>query len=120
MALELQVVAGGSASSGSGASAPAAQGGAGEASRGSQNVLGFLGIGVIAIAVLAAVVYPFTKHRLASQPVGRPRLTVEPRARRLVAELADLEEAREAGELDQLSYERQRAETYEAIRSLWD
>ncbi len=118
--MELQVVAGASSSAMSGASATGAQTGSDGVAKGSQEVLGLLGIGVIALAVLAAVVYPLTSRRLETAPVKRPRLMAEPNARRLLAELADLEEARDAGQLDQVAYERQRSEKYQAIRSVWD
>ncbi len=39
------------------------------------------------------------------------------KARGLLAELADLEDAFEAGEVDEFSYERQRAAIYEELKA---
>jgi hypothetical protein len=45
-------------------------------------------------------------------------LASNPQARPLLAELAGLEEAFEAGQVDEETYQRQRTEKWEALRSL--
>jgi hypothetical protein len=40
------------------------------------------------------------------------------KARRLLAELSDLEEGFEAGQIDEETYQRERAAKYEALKSL--
>ena len=98
-----------------------------------QELLRGLGFGLAILAVLGAVIYTLlTAHPLRSAPglptVGsRPpaatlptvaALASNPQARPLLAELADLEEAFEAGQVDEETYRRQRAEKWEALRSL--
>jgi len=95
-----------------------------------QGLLRGLGFGLACLAVLAAVLYPLlTAHPLHSAP-GLPSvgsqppaaaastLASNPQARPLLVDLADLEEAFEAGQLDDETYQRQRTEKWEALRSL--
>jgi hypothetical protein len=42
----------------------------------------------------------------------------DPKARRLLAELADLEEGFESGQIDEATYQRERAAKYEALKAL--
>ena len=90
---------------------------AGASARGNQRLLLWIGFGLAALAVLGAVIYPLATQRLASTPGSTQDLASNPKARRLLAELADLEETFEAGQIDEASYERQRAELYEELRS---
>lgn len=118
--MELETDATGASSAMPGTSTAGAQGESAAAGRGHQKLLGWAGIGLVALMLIAAVVYPAASRPLAAVPARRPDLRREPRARRLVAELADLEDACEAGDLDQASYERRRSDIHRAIRSLWD
>jgi hypothetical protein len=90
----------------------------GAPTKGSQSLLRWLGFGLALLAVVGAVVYP----QLSKQPAPARRsasaLASAPEARRLLAELADLEVAFEEGRMDEASYERRRAEIYEKLRTL--
>jgi len=117
--------------------------GAGKPITDNQGLLRGLGFGLAGLAVLGAVIYPLlTAHPLRSpsdavlrdrcapglpsvdsrpQAVALPTvatLASNPQARPLLAELADLEEAFEAGQVDEETYQRHRAEKWEALRSL--
>jgi hypothetical protein len=91
---------------------------AGAATRGSQRLLLWIGIGLAALAVLAAMLYSQVTRPAVRAPVSGPNLSKDPAARRLVAELASLEESFEAGDLDDATYERQRSGLLEELRSL--
>jgi hypothetical protein len=67
---------------------------------------------------VGAVVYSLATRRPSAAPALRRSLTSDPKARRLLADLADLESAFESGQVNQTTYERRRAELYEAIKSL--
>ena len=108
--------AGGAGTSGMPPSSGQAVGGAG--TRGNQRLLLWIGVGLAALAVLAAVLYPQVTRRVAHAPVSGPSLSKDPKARRLVAEIASLEESFEAGDLDGATYERRRSDLYEELRSL--
>lgn len=87
------------------------------AGEGQQGLLRVLGIVLVCLAVGAVVVYPLaTRRPRAAVPAAAPALS-SPRRRRLLEGLADLEDAREEGRLDEADYERQRARLYEALRS---
>jgi hypothetical protein len=118
--MELEAMAGQSSPEVSGASTTGAESESDLPRRGHQEVLGLIGIGVVLLSVLGAVVYPLSARSPAIAPVRSPKLSAEPQVRRFLTELADLEEAHEAGEVDEATYERQRSETYGAIRSLWE
>jgi hypothetical protein len=98
--------------------ATSGQGMTGVSTRGNQRVLLPIGAALAAFAVLGAVLYPQVTRRVAPVPVSGPNLTADPEARRLVAELASLEESFEAGELDEAAYERRRSDLYEELTSL--
>lgn len=85
--------------------------------RGSQGMLRGLGLALVVLVLFGAIVYALSTRRLPSAAVQAPDLASDPKARRLLAELADLEEAREAGEVDEAAYERRRGEIYEALKS---
>ena len=87
-------------------------------SQGSQEQLRWLGFALTGLVVIGAVVYPLVR-RSASAPSKNFDPTADPEARRLLAELADLEDEMEAGEMDETTYRRLRSEKQEAIRSLW-
>jgi hypothetical protein len=90
---------------------------AGTSSRGSQEILRWLGFGLVALAVIGLVVYAATKNQQPPAPANAPNLSSDPETRKMLAELADLEDAFEAGRVDETSYERQRSELHEAIKS---
>jgi hypothetical protein len=90
----------------------------GASSRGSQGLLLWIGFGLAALAVIGAVVYPLFSQPGASEPESTLDLSSDPKARRLVVELADLNDAFEAGEIDEASYERQRTDKVAELKSL--
>jgi hypothetical protein len=102
------------------AAAPGGQSVTGASAKGSQALLRWLGFALAGLAVLGAVVYPLAVRRTASArvPGSAPRLAANPKARPLLADLAALEEAFEAGQIDQETYERQRAEKYELLKAV--
>ena len=71
-----------------------------------------------AAAVAGVLVYTATTVRPAARQQARPRLSANPKARMLLHRLADLEDVLEAGEVDEASYERQRAEITRELKSL--
>ena len=85
---------------------------------GSQELLRWLGFGLVGLAVVGAIVYAASSNKLPPAPTSDPDLSADPEARRLLAELADLEDALEAGQVDEATYEHQRTELHEAIKSL--
>jgi hypothetical protein len=68
--------------------------------------------------VLGALIYPLATGRQAKAPDDVPGVAQTPASRKLVSELADLEEAFEAGTLDEEGFERQRAEILESLKTL--
>jgi len=90
------------------------------AEEGQQSLLRTLGLLLAGLAVVAAVVYPLvTKRPRAALPAAaRPGAASgsSPRRQRLIAELADLEDARDAGRVDEAAYEQRRAQIYEELR----
>jgi hypothetical protein len=91
--------------------------------RGNQELLRWLGFALAGLAVLGAVAYPLAVRRA---PVSAPSLAADPRARPLlrstaseaVADLVALEQAFETGQIDEETYERQRAEKYEGLKGV--
>jgi len=86
-----------------------------------QELLRGLGFGLAILAVLGVVIYTLLtaeRRRPATALPTVAALASNPQARSLLAELADLEEAFEAGQVDEETYRRQRAEKWEALRSL--
>jgi hypothetical protein len=85
---------------------------------GNQGLLRWLGLGLAVLAGVGALVYAVASRRPAAAPQAHASLTANPKARRLLADLADLEAAFEADQIDAATYERQRADKYEALKSL--
>ena len=98
--------------------APEATAPAGE---GQQGLMQILGIALALLTVAAAVVYPLARRPLAGARAaagpGLPEGLSSPGRRRLLEELADLEDAHEEGHLDEADYEQQRAQLYDALRT---
>lgn len=86
--------------------------------RGNQPLILWLGVGLAALAVIAVVVYSMTARQPAAATSGGVDLASNPKAQGQLVELADLEEAFEAGEVDEAAYEHRRTEIYEELRSL--
>lgn len=108
--VRLELVRGATAESGppSGMSGTASGGGA---VGGGQRFLRWLGVVLAGLAVAAALAYP------SLAPGGTATVDRSARqAQRLLDDLAALEEAVEAGEIDRETYERRRVELYRAIR----
>jgi hypothetical protein len=91
---------------------------AGTSTRGSQALLRWLGFGLVALAVVGVVFYGATRSQPPRAAGSVPSLSANPETRKLLAELADLEDAFEAGRVDEADYERQRTDLHEAIKSL--
>jgi hypothetical protein len=86
-------------------------------SEGSQDVLRYLGWGMAALAVVGAAGYSLgTRQRWPSRR-GAADPTTRPEVRKLLADLADLEEAYEAGQIEESQYRRRRAEIYGSLKS---
>jgi hypothetical protein len=86
--------------------------------KGNQALLRWLGLGVLALAVVGAVVFSISKRERPATPTGAQHIQADPQARQLLRELADIEDAYEAGDLDRATYQRQKAAKYRALRSL--
>jgi len=90
---------------------------------GSQGTLLWIGVVLAFLFAAGALVYPALARRptrasaAAQAAAPAARLASDPEARRLLAELADLEDAREAGDIEDAAYEQRRAELYEALRA---
>ena len=87
------------------------------AARGNQELLRWLGMGLAALAVVGVVVYAASSKPAVRTGVVEQDLTADPEARRLVVELADLEDAFDAGQVDETTYERRRAEITRELKS---
>jgi hypothetical protein len=92
-------------------------GGAGSSTRGNQGVLLWLGAALAFLAVLGAAIVPQVTRKPV-KPRRQLRLASDPTTRPLIVELADLQEAFDKGELDQVRYEQERARIYEELRSV--
>jgi hypothetical protein len=86
--------------------------------RGNQTVILWLGVGLAVLAVAGVVVYSMAARPPAAEAAGAADLASNPEAQAQLAQLVDLEDAFEAGQVDEGDYERRRAEIYEEIRSL--
>jgi hypothetical protein len=86
--------------------------------RGNQLLILWIGVGLAVLAVAGVVVYSMAAGPPAVAAAGRADLASNPKARGQLAALADLEDAFEAGQVNEVAYERRRAELYEEIRSL--
>jgi hypothetical protein len=119
LALELIPVAEVSGDTGT-AEAPASSGErmTGATPRGNQPLILWLGVGLSVLAVAGVVVYSVVSRPRAVAEAGAADLASDPEAKAQLAELADLEDAFQAGQVDEAAYERRRAEIYEEIRSL--
>jgi hypothetical protein len=84
---------------------------------GNQGLLRGVGFGLAALAVVAAVVYPFTARRSPSARKRGPGIGATPKDRELLSELARLEEDYEAGEIDEGDYEQRRSQIYRALKA---
>jgi hypothetical protein len=84
-----------------------------------QDLLRWLGFGLAGLALVGAILYPLLTRQRRAPAQAAPALNANPQARRLLVELADLEEAYEAGRIDEETWQQQRAEKREAIKSLW-
>jgi hypothetical protein len=89
----------------------------GSTTRGNQSILLWLGLGLTALVVVGAVVYPLTTKGVARTGSHAATLPSSPETRRLVAELADLEDSFEAGEVDEEAYQRRRADLFERFKA---
>jgi 5-hydroxyisourate hydrolase-like protein (transthyretin family) len=85
---------------------------------GSQSLLLWIGFGLALVTVAGAVVYAATTRSTTASWTSDSGLASNPKARSLLADLADLEDAFEEGEVDEASYERQRAEIYAELKNL--
>lgn len=88
------------------------------APQGNQGLLWSLGLVLTLAAVVGAVTYAVAAKPGKSRAAASSKLAQDSQALKLVAELASLEDAFEAGEVDEETYRRQRAEMYEALRAL--
>ena len=89
-----------------------------ESAGGSQGLLVWIGLGLALVSVVAAVVYAVTSRSSTVSRASSSGLTSNPKSGRLLADLADLEDSFEEGEVDEASYERQRAEIYAELKNL--
>jgi len=103
-----------------GTEAPTSQEATTPAEEGQQSLLLTLGLLLAGLTVVAAAVYPLVskRPRAAVPAAARPGAAsgLSPRRQRLIAELADLEDARDAGRVDEAAYEQRRAQIYEELR----
>lgn len=83
---------------------------------GSQGPLLWIGVGLVLVAIAGALVYATASRRPGAVSETGSEVTSDARARSLLVDLADLEDAFEAGEIDESSYERQRAEIYADLK----
>jgi hypothetical protein len=84
---------------------------------GSQGPLLWIGVVVALVAVAGGAVYAATNRRPGTRRQSIQGLASDARAQSLLADLADLEDAFEAGEVDGSSYERRRAEIYAELKA---
>ncbi len=97
---------------------PGGQVPSGGSAGGSQGPLLLVGVVLALVVVVGAVIYAATTRRPAAGGGADAGSTSGAKASSLLAELADLEDAFEAGEVDESSYERQRAEIYAELKNL--
>jgi hypothetical protein len=97
---------------------PAGQGTSGGSAVGDQGLLLWFGVGLALVAVAGVVVYAATSRRPAPRRVvSDPGPTFDPKARQMIARLADLEDAYEAGEVDEVTYVSRRMEIFKELGS---
>lgn len=85
---------------------------------GSQKTLLWLGVVLALLALAAALVYIGVARKPAAVAASASPLASNPQARRLLADLAALEDAYEAGQMDDAAYQQRRTELYETLKSL--
>ena len=100
---------------------PASPAGAGQtvpgiSASGNQPALRQIGFALAFLAVAAVLAYAFLSKGRPPQLVPEP--APEAPARRLLVDLADLEDAYEAGQVTEADYARQRAQIYESLQAL--
>ena len=84
---------------------------------GDQGILRWLGVVLVALVLVGVIAYVLAAR--GTTPTGPAvDLAADAQARVLLSELADLEEARDAGQIDEPAYERRRAELVAALKSL--
>ena len=86
--------------------------------RGNQPLILWIGVGLAALAVLGAVIYPLVDRRPPAATESAADLASNPKAQGPLAELVELEDVYEAGQVDETTFERRQAEIYEELRSL--
>jgi hypothetical protein len=86
--------------------------------RGNQSILLWLGLGLAGVALVGAVVFSLSTGGPARPQSAAPDLSANPVARGMLAELAELEDAFEAGQIDEATYERRRAELFGELKAL--
>lgn len=118
LVIELIPVADPSAGAEAGGMAPSGAQGATGPTRGNQGVLLWIGFSLAGLAIVGAVVYSASSARPAPAHRSASSVASDPRAQRMLSELAKLEEALEAGQVDEETYESQRTEIYGKLKSL--
>lgn len=103
--------------SGGSASAEGLPDSAGVPTRGNQQLLRWLGFALVGMAVVGVVVYSLSSKGSATASAPALDLAANPKAQRLLSDLADLEEAFEAGQVEEATYERQRTELRDELKS---
>jgi hypothetical protein len=116
--LEFIQEAGASADAATGGMSPSGEQEAKGSTRGNQRVLLWIGLGLAGLAIVGAMVYSATGVAPATIHRAGQNVASDPRAQRLLSELADLEEALEAGQVDEATYEIRRAEVCGELKSL--
>jgi len=91
---------------------------AGATPRGNQPLILWIGVGLAALTLLGAVVYPMVDRRPTASTASAADLASNPKAQGLLAELAELKDAYAAGQVDDATFEGRRAQIYEELRSL--
>ena len=100
---------------------PGGQATSGGSAVGSQGPLLWIGVAVVLVTVAGVAVYAATSRRPGSghlaggQVVSDPGPEFDPKARELIAKLADLEDAYEAGEVDEADYVSQRMKLFREL-----
>ncbi|MFN2220554.1 MAG: hypothetical protein ACK2UA_18235, partial [Anaerolineae bacterium] len=96
----------------------AAQGTSGESAVGDQFLLLRFGVVLALVAIAGVFVYAATVRRPAARRVvSDPGPTFDPKTRQMIASLADLEDAYEAGEVDEVTYVSRRMEIFKELGS---
>lgn len=90
----------------------------GAGTSGNQKVLRQIGFALALLAIGAVVAYSVVSKGQPRRRVPEADRTVDVQARHLLVELADLEDAFEAGQVAEAEYTRRRAQIYEALQGL--